>query len=280
MKFFSKLERKFGRYAIHNLMLYIIIINAAGFIMSQLNYQLLLYVCWDMPSILKGQIWRLITFMMWPFETNAFSFLLFAIVYYSIGNALERTWGTFRFNVYVFTGLIGHILAGILMYVLFDYNMINMNTSYLNTSLFLALAMTYPDIQFLLFFIIPIKAKWMGIFSAALLLINLISGGTAQRVMIIMSLINFVIFAFIYGKNSRFNPKDVIRRRQFHQKIHQAQNQAAGHPMHKCAICGRTDKDFPNLEFRYCSKCAGAYEYCSEHLYTHVHIIENLSNNK
>jgi len=271
MKFINKLERKFGRYAIPNLMLYIIILNAAGFVMWYMNPQMLSYVCWNMDAVMKGQIWRLITFIMFPFHTDMFSFVLFAFVYYSIGNTLERTWGTFRFNVYVITGILGHILAGILMYFLFHINMYTMTTSYLNTSLFLALAMTYPDAQFLLFFIIPVKAKWMGAISIAFLVLNLLAGSTVERIMILMSLINFVVFLFLYGKQSRYNPRDMIRRAKFQQKM-QAGNRGYDRPLHKCAVCGRTDRDFPDLEFRYCSKCEGAYEYCMEHLYTHVHV--------
>lgn len=277
MNFFKKLERKLAPYAITNLMLYIIIINAAGFILAMFNPQMLNIVCWDMNKILKGQIWRLVTFMMMPFQSDLFSFVLFAFVYYSIGNTLERTWGTVRFNLYVFTGILGHILAGVLVYFLFDINMFLMSTSYLNTSLFLALAMTYPNAQFLLFFIIPVKAKWMGAISIAFLVLHLLTGSTVERIMILMSLINFVVFLFLYGKQSRYNPKDIIRRKKFQQKM-QAGARGYDRPLHKCAVCGRTDRDFPNLEFRYCSKCAGAYEYCMEHLYSHVHVVNTKDN--
>lgn len=279
MNFLNKLERRFGRYAIPNLMLYIIIINAAGFVSSLFYPRFLYYTCWSMNAILHGQVWRLVTFIMTPFEEDIFSFLLYALVYYSIGNALERTWGAFRFNLYVFTGLFGHILAGVLVYFLFHVDMLLMSTSYLNMSLFLALAMTYPDTQFLLFFLIPIKAKWMAAVSGIFLAAEFVRGDMTSRVTIIMSLINFILFAFL-NRNlaNRSNLKDVKRRREFRQKMRQAQYEAARKPMHKCVVCGRTDKDFPDLEFRYCSKCDGAYEYCMEHLYTHVHITKNTQN--
>lgn len=279
MNFLNKLERRFGRYAIPNLMLYIIIINAAGFVSGLFYPRFLYYTCWSMNAILHGQVWRLVTFIMTPFEEDIFSFLLYALVYYSIGNALERTWGAFRFNLYVFTGLFGHILAGVLVYFLFHVDMLLMSTSYLNMSLFLALAMTYPDTQFLLFFLIPIKAKWMAAVSGIFLAAEFVRGDMTSRVTIIMSLINFILFAFL-NRNlaNRSNLKDVKRRREFRQKMRQAQYEAARKPMHKCVVCGRTDKDFPDLEFRYCSKCDGAYEYCMEHLYTHVHITKNTQN--
>lgn len=272
MKFINKLEQKFGRYAIPNLMLYVIIINAVGFLISQLQPQLLLYICWDMEAILHGQIWRLVTFMMFPFDSNMLSFLLYALVYYSIGNTLERTWGAFRFNLYIFTGILGHILAGVLLYAIFRINLYTMSTSYLNMSLFLALAMTYPDSQFLLFFVIPVKAKWMAAFSAAFLVVEAVQGGIVTRVMIVMSLLNFLLYLVVNRNSFRYNPKDVLRRNEFKRRMNQGPGKVSGKPLHKCTVCGRTDKDHPELEFRYCSKCAGAYEYCNEHLYTHIHI--------
>ena len=276
MNLLNKLERKFGRYAIRNLMLYIIFINAVGFIMSQFEHgiYMLSYVCWDMNAILHGQVWRLITFMMWPTNDTVLNFLLFALVYYSISSALERAWGAFRLNLYIFSGILGHIIAGVLLYFLFDINYYFMNTQYLNMSLFLALALTFPDMQFLLFFLIPIKAKWMAVVYLVMILIELVNGGTAERIVIVMSLINFIAFLLLNSRAGRYNPKDMIRRHEFKRKMNQGRS-GADKPLHKCYICGRTDRDFPELEFRYCSKCDGAYEYCSEHLYTHVHIREN-----
>ena len=233
----------------------------------QFNLSSILY--FDRDLILHGQVWRLVTFIMFPFSTSLLSFMLFAFVYYSIGNALERAWGVFRFNLYIYVGLLGHIIGAILIYFAFGLNMYILNTGYLNTSLFLALAMTYPEMQFYLMFLIPIKAKWMALVSIAYLVYSLIVGSVSTRIMIIMSLLNFILFAALMFKNSRFNPRDLGRRVQFRQKMQAA---PSGRQLHKCTVCGRTDADYPDLEFRYCSKCAGAHEYCMEHLYTHVHI--------
>ena len=273
MDILDRLQRKFGRYAVPNLMLYIIILNAAGFLIYQVNPRMLAYLCWDFNAILHGQVWRLVTFIMYPFSASFLSFVLFAFVYYSIGSALERTWGVFRFNLYIYTGLLGHIAGAILVYLCFGINTYMLNTGYLNTSLFLALAMTYPEMQFYLMFLIPIKAKWMAFVSIAYLVVSLITGSASTRVMIVMSLLNFILFAALMFKNSRFNPKDFGRRMEFRQKM----RGPAARPqrqVHKCTVCGRTDAEYPDLEFRYCSKCAGAHEYCMEHLYTHIHIVK------
>lgn len=281
MNFLNKLERKFGRYAIPNLMLYIILLNAAGMLLAIVYPQSMGYLCWSMRYILKGQVWRLITFLLVPYSSNPVNFLIYGILYYSISQTLERTWGTFRMNMYILTGILGTILAGVLVYFILGVDLgSSVSISYLSNSLFLALAATFPDVQFLLFFIIPIRAKWMAVLSAVMYLYDLMQVvqfygwmpyGVAMLIMIVFSLINFILYFLGTRDLQRINPKEVQRRKEFRKKM--GEREQSGRPLHKCTVCGRTDKDFPDLEFRYCSKCDGAYEYCSEHLYTHKHIV-------
>ena len=155
MDWLSKLERRFGKYAIPNLMFYIIIMYGAGFVLNLINptfyYQ---YLSLDATAILHGQIWRIITFMIQPPSTSLI-FIIFALyLYYMIGVELERAWGAFRFNLYFFSGVIFHVIAEILVY-LFTGMSLPIDTWYLNMSLFFAFAALYPDVKFLLFFIIP-----------------------------------------------------------------------------------------------------------------------------
>lgn len=281
MKFLNKLERKFGRYAVPNLMLYIIILNAAGLLITIMYPQAQYYLCWSTSAILHGQIWRIVSFILVPYTTSPVNFLIFAFLYYSISQTLERVWGSFRMDMYIITGLLGTIVAAFLVYFVFGVEMgMQVSISYLSNSLFLALAATFPDVQFLLFFIIPIKAKWMALLSAVMYLYDLmqvVNGlgwmpyGFAMLIMIVFSLINFILYFLGTRDLQRINPKEVHRRRNFQKKM--GEREQSGRPLHKCTVCGRTDKDFPDLEFRYCSKCDGAYEYCSEHLYTHKHIV-------
>lgn len=284
MDWLSKLERRFGKYAIPNLMFYIIIMYGAGFVLNLINptfyYQ---YLSLDAAAILHGQIWRIITFMIQPPSTSLI-FIIFALyLYYMIGVELERAWGAFRFNLYFFSGVIFHVIAEILVY-LFTGMSLPIDTWYLNMSLFFAFAALYPDVKFLLFFIIPIKVKWLALFDGAYFVYTIIlaflpsyGGSTfgviykANAVAAVVSILNFIIF-FLGSRNMKqYSPKQVKRKKEFKQKMRPVNTYANG-ARHRCAVCGRTELDNPDLEFRYCSKCNGNYEYCQDHLFTHTHV--------
>ena len=151
-------------------------------------------------------------------------------------------------------------------------------TYYVSMSVFLAYAACYPNMQILLWFVIPIKMKWMGWVYGAIILYNIITyvrvGAWVMTVPIIASFLNFILFFFTALSGSRYNPKEVKRRREFQKAMAQSRvNPSTGSTAkHKCAICGRTELDDPNLEFRFCSKCNGNYEYCQDHLFTHQHV--------
>lgn len=163
MNWLDKLERKFGKYAIHNLMYYIIILYILGLVIQMVNPSL--YTQWlglDAEAILHGQIWRIVTFIIQP-PNASFLFMAFALYfYYMVGQALEYMWGAFRFNLYFFSGVLLHVIACLVIYLIFGINF-SMGTFYLNLSLFFVYAYLFPDATFLLFFIFPIKAKWLGI---------------------------------------------------------------------------------------------------------------------
>ena len=162
-----------------------------------------------------------------------------------------------------------------------------MGSFYLNMSLFFVYVALFPDAEFLLFFIIPIKAKWLGIIEGAYFAITIAAGfivpvGSplwfsllqagimalpANSISALLSLLNFIIF-FLGSNRNRFSPKQARRRTIYQKKVHVA---SQNNTHHRCAICGRTEKDDENLEFRFCSKCKGNYEYCQDHLFTHEH---------
>ena len=143
---------------------------------------------------------------------------------------------------------------------------------YISMSIFLAYAATYPDNQVLFMMIIPLKIKWLGVAYVLMILAEMIQSGWAVRVAIICSLMNFIIFFFMTRNMSRYNPREIHRRKEFQRAVHRSQVNNKGITKHKCAICGRTEKDGEHLEFRFCSKCNGNYEYCQDHLFTHTHI--------
>ena len=228
------------------------------------------YLMLDARAILHGQIWRIVTFLMWPLSGDLFLNVLVIYCYYNLGRTLEAVWGSFRFNVYFFMGIIGHVLAAILIYALTG-RIYPLTAEYLNFSLFFAYAATFPDAQFLLFFVIPIKAKWLALFDGAYFLYGMIFGGMASRIAIVMSLLNFILY-FVMSRSGRYNPKEIKRKQQFRSQVTQTVREAKQNGRHRCAVCGRTDLDDPELVFRFCSKCEGDYEYCQDHLYTHKHV--------
>lgn len=276
MKFLNKMERKFGRYAIYNLMNYVIILNVTGAIIGLINPNIYYnFLCLDFNAIFHGQIWRLFTFILEPkLGNNPMNvvWLFFELyLYYMIGNSLENAWGAFRFNLYYFSGLLLTVLSSLLIYftvgLTFPFGL-----SYVNQAMFLAFAALYPNMQLLLFFILPIKVKWLGILYGGIMLYQvityLIGGQWPFAIAIIVAMTNFLIFFFLTRNYKKISPREYKRRKVYHNQI----KKAVGETRHKCTICGRTEKDDENLEFRYCSKCDGNYEYCMEHLFTHEHV--------
>lgn len=293
MGIINRMERKFGKYAIHNLMKYVMLVYAAGFIIDLINpYFYSQWLMLDIDKLLQGQIWRLVTFVIQPMESNILFMVLMLYVYFMIGNSLERAWGSFRFNVYYFSGVLFNILAVVIIYVV-TYLWTGVGISYpislyyINMSMFLAFATLFPDLQFYIMFLIPVKAKFLAIFYVVMLAYDIINAfrvnkiiGFCVLVSIVVSMANFFIM-FISSRNMRrVSPQEIRRKQAFKREVKNAVNrdnivQFQGKNVitrHKCAICGRTELDDENLEFRFCSKCDGNYEYCSEHLYTHEHV--------
>ncbi len=275
MHFLNKMERKFGKFAIQGLMKYIILFYVAGYLIEILAPQAYGFLTLEPFMIFHyGQVWRLVSWVLIPPPTGNIIFMLIMVVlYYQLGTALERTWGAFRFNVYIFGGMIFTVLGALLLYVIYGVNTpipmgSSFSTYYINMTIFLAFAVCYPDMRIMLWFIIPIKMKWMAGFYAALIIYSMVISSWGGRVAIIASILNFLIFFFSTRNYRSVSPKEVYRKRTYHRQVQQPKNITR----HKCAICGRTELDDPNLEFRFCSKCNGNYEYCQDHLFTHEHV--------
>ena len=279
----GKSERKFGRYAIPNIMKYLIVLYAGGYFLYMINPMFYLnYLVLDWGAVLHGQIWRLLTFLMQPPSASIFMVALHLYIYYMIGMQLENALGTFRFNFYLLMGIVLHIVASLIVYLTTGM-VISPSVEYLNLSFFFVFAMLFPDAQFLLFFAIPIKGKWIALIDGFYFLWAIISPflpaykGTGYGAMVaaLASILNVLIFYLLSRNMHAYSPKEVKRRRDYQRKVQQAQKPEHVYEngaRHKCAVCGRTELDDPNLEFRYCSKCNGNYEYCQDHLFTHTHV--------
>lgn len=289
MNWIEKLERRFGRYAIPNLMNYIIILYAAGFVLNLINPEFYTnYLSLDASAILRGQIWRIVTFVIDP-PSNSILWIIFSLyLYYFIGRQLEMAWGAFRFNLYFFSGMLFHVIAAILAYVITGVSL-QLGTGYLNLSLFFLFAALFPDTEFLLYMFIPIKVKWLALIDGIYFLWTVVQaflpvyGGNpvygvvyqANALAAVVSLLNFIVFFLSSRRMQPYTPKQMKRKHEFKKKVRSASrpnNVYANGAKHRCAVCGRTELDDENLEFRYCSKCNGNYEYCQEHLFTHQHV--------
>lgn len=281
----NKLERKFGKYAISNLSMWMIIIYVAGYTLSLFIPGVLDWLRLDPYRVLHGEIWRIVTWLLIPPDSLSIFTVIMLLFYYSIGTNLERTWGSFRYNVYILSGILFTAAGAFVIYALgaltgwfgagqygtqmFGYILsLGFSTYYINMSIFLAFAVCYPNMQVLLYFIIPLKIKWLGVLYGVMIAFSFFQTNIAGKCVILASLLNFIVFFFSTRNYKTVSPKELHRKKVYKEQVRKSQ----GVTRHKCAICGRTEKDDPGLEFRFCSKCEGNYEYCQDHLFTHTHV--------
>lgn len=290
MKFIQLLEKRFRKYAIRNLMKYIILLYGAGLLIYTFYPSAIVYLGLEVDMVLKGQVWRLVTFLI-PYVSlrNIFFVFIKAYIFYIIGNSLENAWGYFRFNLYFFSAVIFNIVAAFIVYGIFGINilgdfmiLLSSPIEIIYSSMFFAFAALYPNTQFLIYFIIPVKVKYLAWISGAMYLYNIyefiVNKFYLGIVPIVVSLTNFIIFYFA----TRVSPREFERKARFRKQMHEGKRQGnvtafKGNTVitrHKCAVCGKSELDDDNLEFRFCSKCEGNYEYCMEHLFTHDHVRE------
>lgn len=286
--FLYKLERKFGRYAIQRLPLIMIMCYGVGYLIALINANFLNYLTLEPYYILHGQIWRIVTWILIPpSSSNIFFVLITLMFYYSIGMQLERVWGTFFYNLYILSGMLFTVVGVLILYgVLYGVYQGPVSfggivtTYYINMSIFLAYAATFPENEVLLMFILPIKVKWLGIVYAALIVYDMLSiGNLVYAAVIVFSMLNFILFFFLIKKSSHLSRAQRNVRKNFRQQTafgagsnaHMKSGNSAI-SRHKCAVCGQTELTNPNLSFRFCTKCDGNYEYCENHIFTHTHV--------
>lgn len=271
------------RFGIPNLIRYIVIGNAAVFLLDLFSQSLFSQIIAFYPSlILQGQVWRLITFVFVPVNNSIIWFFFSTLFYYFLGNALERQWGTTRFSVFYFLGVILNIFAGFVLYFVLGrpYGLQTAYMHYVNMSMFFAFATLYPDTRFMIYFIIPVKVKWLAWLDAAFFAYvigyYLFSGLPILAVLPIIGILNYFLFfwddlmALLHRGSRRVSHRIDPQSINF-KRAQREVKQRRGY-LHKCAVCGITDEDDPNMEFRYCSKCNGYYCYCMTHINNHVHV--------
>ena len=295
MKTLKKLRRKFNQFCyqnrskgIPNLMLYISIGTAIVYLLSQMDESSTLYyaLCFDRDLILQGQVWRLFTYVFTYNAGNILLMLVSLLCYFSLGRAMENVWGTFRFNLFYFTGVVMMDIFCML------FGGFRADVYYLNMSLFLGYATLYPDAHFLLFFIIPVKAWIFALFDLIVTFSDVVrltvAGLFPYNLFPLIAIANYFLF---FGKDVvnviplswRINAGRLFKKKSGAKKTgtvpfptagsYQATTAKVQAPYtHKCTVCGRTDVTNPELEFRYCSRCNGYHCYCEEHISNHTHI--------
>ena len=273
---------KHPRFGINNLMLYVVFGTAAVWLLSLMDTTRTLtsYLVFDAAAVLHGQVWRLITFIFIPQSYSLISVVLFLYFYYFVGSVLEREWGSGRFTIYYLMGMLLTVVYGFIAYFV-DGRRGGLSSTYINLSMFFAFATLFPDQRVLLFYIIPIKMKWLALLDAAYFVyaiaVNIGNGDGMMSFMPLVAILNYFLFCGdtllrIGMPRSRQQRAKTVNFKREVQKIKYEQR-TAGYTR-KCAVCGRTDTDYPDLEFRYCSRCVGVHCFCQDHINNHVHFTE------
>lgn len=305
----SDMERKYGKYAVRDLSLKLIILYLVGYAIYYIRADLMYYMTLNPYAIVHGQVWRIVSWLLIPPQTsNLFFVAIMLFFYYSIGTSLERVWGVWRYNVFLFTGILLTVAASFLWmgcsYLLngdmlaqlgasnyFSYYSLSFSTYYINMGIFFAYALTFPDAVVLVFFILPVKVKWLGLLDVAYLVYEFFMAPMSGKFAILATFLNIALLYYrfkgpinsgigkgtlagLFGKSGNGSGSAGSRMRgrsRAGSDILRGRSAGTG-VVHRCAICGRTQQDNPDLEFRYCSKCEGNFEYCQDHLFTHVHV--------
>jgi len=258
-------------------MLVIVLISAAVFLLGSGGLFDLNLLIFHPILIMRGQLWRLVTWLFLPLSGNIFFAAIALYFYYFIGNTLEREWGMAKFTIYYLFGVLLHLIYGFVVWFAFN-GVAALDPRYLNLSMLFAFAVLFPDFVIRLFLIIPIKIKWLAIFNGAYFVVMLVGGIVAGNMILaflpLVALLNFFIIcgydllSYIRPLKIRTSPQIV----NFKKASKRAKRDLSEKPYrHKCAVCGNTDVDHPGLEFRYCSQCNGYHCFCIEHINNHIH---------
>lgn len=278
------------RFGIPNLMRVVVIGQALVYLLYMFsNYGAISFLNFNLAALRHGEVWRLVTWIFMPDSFQPFSFLISLLCCYSIGTSLERSWGTAKFNLYYFCGMAVSVLAVVLCALVSgQWGWTLSGGYYLNMTLFLALAVLYPDMElnlWIMIFPLRLKGRWLAWAYAVLLGVDLVQSIAALDLVGILlpvvSMLNFLIFFwpemmdFLGFHTGRMRHQTSRKTVQFKTAVYQQKKKEADRGFrHKCAVCGRTDADHPELEFRYCSRCQGYHCFCSDHIFNHEHFTE------
>lgn len=262
MGWLNSFERKLRWLAIPDLTLYLVIGQGIVYLLSLTRPEEVIYNVMLIPAlVLQGQVWRLLTFVFLPPSSHPV-FIVFALyLFYLMGTALENYWGAARYTLFL---LIGYFATVAVSFLSPQYPSSNV---FLGTSVFLAFATLNPDFELALFFILPVKIKWLALLTWVFYGYQVLFGDWLTRWLVGASVVNYLVF---FGRDILLAMR--TRRWRMERKAQEFARQ--NKPLHTCTTCGVTDKEHPEIAFRYCTKCAGTPCYCEAHLKSHTHLTE------
>ena len=313
----KNLRRRFERFCmqnrnkgIPNLMLYICLGSGLVTFTNMINGGTFLYslLCFDKGAILHGQVWRLVSWLLTEqLASNPVLSVLFLYFFYRLGHAVETSIGTFKFNLFYLGGVVLMDTFAMIFCPTETVIISNMAISpevftafyssmayFLHLSMILAFSTMYPDSQFMVFFLIPVKAWVLALIDLIIIAINVFN--MCYPVMLfphcLFPLIGLLTYFIFFGADMHnllpLSWRVKLQRRKRNQSTHSARPKVVPFTVpdrqdsasvrtqspytHRCTVCGRTDVSHPELEFRYCSKCNGYFCYCEDHISNHTHV--------
>ena len=261
----ARLERRFGRYAIHNLISVVVGGMAIVWVLSLLKPEFQERLWLDIGAVRHGQVWRLVTFLFIPPPSKPMWVIINLYFTWWVGSSLEQRWGPFKFNVYYLLGALGTVIAAVIAGAATNL--------WLDASLFLAFATVFPDVTILLFFIIPIRVKWLGIVAALLMAYAAATQGWGARASIAAAMVNYFLFFGEHWVGVLRDRGTVARQKGRRESVRPAPgglrpapggripgSMPDGRPVfgeRVCAVCGAREAEGADIRVCSCEKCGG-----------------------
>jgi len=263
-RFLAKLERKYGRYAISQLTLTLTALQGLVFILELANPGFHRHLVLNVDRVMQGEVWRLITYLIIPPSFSLFWGLFALSIYYMVGTSLEAQWGALKYQVFLLTGMLFTTVAAVLLGI-------QATNTYLLMSLFLAFGTLFPDIEFRIYFVLPVKVKWLALLDAVSLVLMFFTAEGWLRLMPVLAVGNYLLFftpTLIGLVRGIFFRADRARAMRGFKEQHAPATAAT----RSCTLCGVTNVSDPRAEFRVCicDKCGGKpTEFCLAHANAH-----------
>jgi len=258
----QRLERRFGKYAFEHLTLLLVGAQVGAFVLGVAKPAFLARITLLPIRVLQGEFWRVLTFLFVPPSTDVLFVFFELYLLFLYGQALEAQWGALRYNLFILVGWVASVCAA------FVAPFVTATNLYLMSSVFLSFAYVNPNFELRLFFILPVRIKWLGWFTWALYLYSAIVGDWQTRALIVAGVVNFFLF---FGRDLIMRMRNTGRRTVWENKTRRQTRE----PTHVCTVCGLTNLDDASAHFRYCASCFGRKGYCMEHINSHEHTVHD-----